>query len=83
MIRWRMDDLMAQYEEKTGQKLQTMELVYKAGLSTSTAYLVTKEMPKRIGLQSIDSLLTFFSQHLGELKTSDLIDFEFETQPDS
>ena len=78
MIRWRMDDLMAQYEEKTGQKLRTMELVYEAGLSTSTAYLVTREAPARIGLKSVDSLLTFFSQHLGELTTSDLIEFEFE-----
>lgn len=83
MIHWRMKELMTRYEEKTGEKLMPMELCYKAGLSTSTAYLVTRDEPKRIGLQSINSLLTFFSQHLGELTTSDLIEFEFETQADS
>ena len=78
MVRWRMDKLLARYEEATGEKLATMELCNGAGLSTSTAYLVTRNQPKRIGLESINAILTFFSQHIGEVNAADLIEFELE-----
>ena len=58
-------------------------LLHEAGLLTSTAYLIMADEPKRIGLQSIDALLTCFSRHLGHLETSDLIAFEFEDSAES
>ena len=78
MIRWRMAELKQRYEEATGTKLAATDLLREAGLSTSTTYPVMAEEPKRIGLKSIDALLTFFSRHLGHLETMDLIEFEFE-----
>lgn len=83
MVRWHMDKLMERYEQVTGKPLAATDLLREAGLSTSTAYLVVSKEPKRIGLRSIDALLTFFSRYLGELKTSDLIEFEFEKSGDS
>ena len=83
MVRWRMEQLRHRYEETTGRALTASDLLREAGLSTSTAYLVMADEPKRIGLKSIDALLTFFSRHLGQLETSDLIEFEFEDSAES
>jgi DNA-binding Xre family transcriptional regulator len=80
MVRWKMDQLLQRYEAATGTQLKVTQLMESASLSTSTTYLVMKGTPIRISLKSIDSLLTFFSQTLGVLTISDLIEFEVDKQ---
>ena len=80
MVRWKMDGLIQRYEEATGSSIKATQLMREANLSPSTTYLVLRGEPLRISLKSIDSLLSFFSQYLGPLQISDLIEFEVEQQ---
>lgn len=80
MVRWKMAELLQRYEDITGKPLKVTELMTATKLSTSTTYLVMQGEPIRIGLRSIDALLNFFSQYLGVLTISDLIEFEVDEQ---
>ena len=80
MVRWKMAELLQRYEDITGKPLKVTELMMATKLSTSTTYLVMQGKPIRIGLRSIDALLNFFSQYLGVLTISDLIEFEVDEQ---
>ena len=75
-----MAELLQRYEDITGKPLKVTELMTATKLSTSTTYLVMQGEPIRIGLRSIDALLNFFSQYLGVLTISNLIEFEVDKQ---
>lgn len=79
MIRWRLDELMEQYREATGEPLKPTHLAQKTGLAPSTIHKHVHRPPLRVDFQTLEVLLKFFSNTLGPLTTQDLV--EFVNQP--
>ncbi len=75
MIQWHLEELMAQYREKTGEPLKPAHLAEKTGLAASTIHKHVHHPPLRIDFQTLDVLLHFFSNTLGPLTTQDLVEF--------
>ncbi len=78
MVRWRLKELMEQYRETTGEPLLMVHLAHRAGLAPSTIHNLIHNVPDRIGFNTVESLLTFFTPALGPLTTQDLVEFVFD-----
>lgn len=75
MIKWRTQELMRAYEEKTGETLTMTKLAIGTGLSGSAIHRHMHYPPLRMDTRTVDALLTFFSRALGPLNTNDLLEF--------
>lgn len=75
MVRWRTQELMKAYEEKTGEALTMTKLAIATGLSGSAIHKHMHYSPMRMDTRTVDALLTFFSRALGPLTTNDLLEF--------
>lgn len=76
MMEWRFAEMQARYRKHTGQNVTYEEITAATGLSSSTISGIAKNKVKRIDFTTLERLLTFFSQRLGEpLTTSDLLEY--------
>ena len=80
MVRWRTQDLIKAYEEKTGEILTMSKLALATGLSGSAIHKHMPYPPMRMDTRSVDAILTFFSRTLGPLNTNDLLEFVPESE---
>ena len=80
MVRWRTQELIRAYEEKTGTTLTMSALALGSGLSGSSIHKHMHYPAMRMDTRSIDALLTFFSGVLGPLNTNDLLEFVPESK---
>jgi hypothetical protein len=75
MIRWRLQNLMQAYQEKTGERLTMTTLAQETGVSPSAVHKHMHYSPMRVDMRTLDSFLRFFSRSLGPLTTQDLVEF--------
>jgi transcriptional regulator with XRE-family HTH domain len=78
MVRWKLRELIAEYQAATGDMLRQEDIANATGLSQNTLSLIATNKARRADLATIDSLLRFLSPLLKrELIVSDLL----TTQP--
>ena len=79
MMRWRLRELMGDYQAKTGERMTYDDITSATGLSPNTLSLLSTGKAQRADVETIEKLLTFFSQKLGrQLQTGDLLRWEPE-----
>lgn len=72
--KWRLKELMAQFQLKTGESLTYIQISQETGISISTLSDIGTRKAKRAEIETIDKLLDFFSIKLGkELEVTDLL----------
>lgn len=77
-LNWKLATLMAECQER-GRKVTYRELSEAANLSTSTIYLMVNNQAKRAELETMQKILSFFSERLGrQLDVIDLLAYEKE-----
>lgn len=84
MMRWRLRELMGQYQSQTGDKITYEEITEATGLSPNTLSKVGTNKAGRTDLETLERLLYFFSEKLGrELDTGDLLAYLPTTEDDN
>lgn len=75
---WKLNALLGQCKD-AGAAVTYRDLSAATGLSTSTIYLIAQNESKRADLETMDSMLEFFSERLGRrLTVDDLLTWENE-----
>lgn len=73
---WKLNALLGKCKDK-GQPITYRDLSTATGLSTSTIYLIAQNKTNRADLGTIEAMLKFFSEKLGEkLKVDDVLAWE-------
>lgn len=76
MVRWRLNSLLAELKDVAPDDAAYRAISAATGISTSTITAIARNEAKRVDFDTIDRLLTFFSDKLGRhLITQDLIEF--------
>jgi DNA-binding Xre family transcriptional regulator len=74
MIRWRLRELLGEYQQMTGDKITYEEITAKTALSPNTLSLIAANKTRRTNFVTIEKLLSFFSDKLGrQLSVDDLL----------
>ena len=74
MMRWRLRELMGQYQSETGERITYEEITGATGLSPNTLSKLSTNKAGRTDLETLEKLLGFFSKKLGrQLNTGDLL----------
>ena len=73
-MKWQLNQLIGRCKDETPQGVTYRGISEATGLSTSTLTEIASNRASRADLNTIDALLGFFSEALGEdLSTSDLL----------
>ncbi len=75
-MKWRFSELQGRVQAQTGHRVTYEEISDATGLANQTIALLSTGKAKRLDLATIEKLLTFFAQRLGEdLTTNDLLEY--------
>ena len=76
MMKWRLSELQGRVQAKTGQNVTYEDMMTATGLSKQTIANLRLGRAKQVGVGSMERLLDFFSERLGEpLTTDDLLEY--------
>lgn len=74
MLRWRLRELLGEYQLKTGDRITYEEITEATGMSPNTLSLIGSNKTRRVDFATIEKLLVFLSGKLGrQLDVCDLI----------
>jgi DNA-binding Xre family transcriptional regulator len=74
MMRWRLRELLGEYQQTTGERLTYEEITAATDISPNTLSIIGTNKAKRADLDTVGRLLSFLSSKLGrQLDTSDLL----------
>lgn len=77
MVRWRLMQLIGEYEQKAGCRLSFRQIARSTGLAETTVSSLANNASKRADLGTLDKLLTYFSSRLDRtVNVCDLLDQE-------
>lgn len=75
-MKWKLSELQGRVQAKTGENVTYEEIMTATGLSRQTIANLRLGRAKQVGVDTIEKLLTFFSDALGEpLTTNDLLEY--------
>ena len=75
-MRWRFEEMQRRYQKHTGDRLTYEMITAQTGLSSRTISGVSTGQVSRVDFGTLEKLLAFFSQALGEdLTTNDLLEY--------
>lgn len=78
-MKWRLTEMQGRYQQSTGERLTYDVLRDATGLSSATIASLFTGKAKRLDLGTMEKVLDFFSDALGEpLTTSDLLEYRPE-----
>ncbi len=78
-MKWKLSELQGRVQAKTGQNVTYEDMMTATGLSKQTITNLRMDRAKQVGVPTMEKLLDFFSQRLGEpLTTSDLLEYRPE-----
>jgi len=76
MLRWKLTQMMGRYQMETGKRLTLGQLAEITGVSRSSVTTAAAGQNKRVDLVTLDKLLNFFAEQLGQPVTvGDLLEF--------
>jgi DNA-binding Xre family transcriptional regulator len=76
-MKWKLTELSGKYQERTGERLTYEEITQATGLSPTILTGINRNRSKRVDFGTLEKLLTFFSEALGEpLTTNDLLEYK-------
>lgn len=79
---WKLNALLGQCKDK-GRPVTYRDLSTATGLSTSTIYNIAQNEAKRADLETIEAMLKFFSERLGQrLAVDDVLSWEADAVSD-
>lgn len=84
MMRWKLRELMGEYQQATGDRITYEEITAATNISPNTLSIIGTNKAKRADLATVESLLRFLSGKLGrKLDTGDLLTWvpELDTAP--
>jgi DNA-binding Xre family transcriptional regulator len=74
MMRWKLRELLGEYQQATGERLTYEEITAATEISPNTLSIIGTNKAKRADLDTVERLLSFLSGKLGrQLDTSDLL----------
>ena len=77
MMKWRLRELIGEYQAHPGDRLTYRELAKSTGLSKTTVYSMANNKMQRADIKTMNTLLNYMSTHLERpLTTDDLLHFE-------
>lgn len=80
-MKWRLNELMGEYQAATGQRLRNEDIHQETGITMSTISALRNGQPRRTDLDVLDRLITCLSNRLGRpLTTADLLEYTPDTQ---
>ena len=83
MLKWRVIELMAEYQVLSGNKLTQQEIAERTGLARTTVAKMVSGRGVRVDLASLDVLLNFFSPLLGrEVDPGELFQYTYDGKYD-
>jgi transcriptional regulator with XRE-family HTH domain len=75
-MNWHLKELIGRYESESGSPLTYREISEETGISTNTITLIARNKSRRADLDTINTLLEYFSRKLDtKLQTGDLLRF--------
>lgn len=75
-MKWRLNELMGEYQTATGSKITQREIAASTGLSTTTLSMISQNKIERADLKTIETLIRYFAEALNRpLNTSDILQF--------
>lgn len=82
MVRWKLNELIGEYQQKTGAALRHIEISRATGISQNTLSLMANNKTLSLQQRTMDSLLKYFEEKLNRrLTLNDLAVYESENQP--
>ena len=76
-MKWKFSELQGRVQAATGHRITYEEITEATGLANQTISSLSTGKAKRLDLRTVGTLLTFFSQRLGEpLTTNDLLEYQ-------
>jgi len=76
VMHWRFKEMQGRYQAATGERLTFDAVIAATGLARQTIANLSTGRAKRLDLGTMETLLNFFSDALGEpLTTSDLLEY--------
>ena len=74
MMRWKLRELLGEYQQVTGERITYEEITSATSISPNTLSIIGTNKAKRADLDTVESLLRFLSGKLGrKLDTNDLL----------
>lgn len=75
-MKWKLSELQGRVQAKTGDRVTYEQITDATGLATRSITLLSTGRAKRLDLSTMERLLDFFSERLGErLTTDDLLEY--------
>lgn len=75
-MKWRLNELMGEYQAKTGRRLRNEDIFEETGIAMSTISDIRTGKTLRAELKTLDRLLSCLSSHLDRpLTAADLLEF--------
>ena len=75
-MKWKLKELQGRVQARIGQSVTYEEITDATGLSSATISSLSMGRAQRLDLGTMEKLLAFFSQALGEnLTTNDLLEY--------
>lgn len=75
-MRWKFEEMQRRYRMQTGDNLTYEMITAQTGLSPTTISGISTGRVKRVDFGTLEKLLAFFSERLGEpLTTNDLLEY--------
>lgn len=77
MVRWKLKELIGEYQQKTGETLRHVEISRATGISQNTLSLLANNKTISLHQRTMDSLLKYFEEKLKRrLTLNDLAVYE-------
>lgn len=75
-MKWKLSELQGRVQAKTGQNVTYEDMMTATGLSKQTITNLRLGRARQVGVETMEKLLDFFSERLGErLTTDDLLEY--------
>jgi len=75
-MQWKLKELQGRVQAKTGQTVTYEDIIAATGLAKGSITNIRTGRSKQVGVATLERLLAFFSERLGEpLTTSDLLEY--------
>lgn len=75
-MKWRLNELMGEYQTATGNKITQREIAQATGLSTTTLSMISQNKTERADLDTLNTLIRYFARTLNRpVNTSDILQF--------
>ena len=75
-MKWKFSELQGRVQAATGHRVTYEEITAATGLAKQSIANISTGKAKQVGVETIEKLLAFFSDRLGEpLTTNDLLEY--------